>query len=114
MHNSYVFNCLSVKDEGWRFCMLTITYISSCYSVFTVGTIVLLACVSIPNTYSVSLYLQLAMTPIFGWQEVGMNWRVELRYAPRDSGEQCVMTPGTLEMQVLPADSLVSPQNVSC
>ena len=43
-----------------------------------------------------------------------MNWRVELRCASRDSGGLCVMTSGVPEMQWLPADSLVSPQNVGC
>jgi len=52
-------------------------------------------------------HLQLAMIPIFGWWEVGMSWRVEWRCASGDSGEQCVMTPGILQMQVLYADSSV-------
>jgi len=45
------------------------------------------------------------MILIFGWWEVGMSWRVEWRYASRDSGEQFVMTPGISETQVLYADS---------
>ena len=39
--------------------------------------------------------------------------RAEWKCASGDIGGQYVMTPGILEMQVLPADSLVSPQNVS-
>ena len=35
------------------------------------------------------------------------------RCATKESGEQCVMTSGILMTQVLPADSLVSVQNVS-
>ena len=42
-----------------------------------------------------------------------MNLRVELRCATRNSGGQCVMTSGILEMQWLSADSLVSLRNVS-
>ena len=59
------------------------------------------------------LYLQVATTLIFGWWEEGAIWRVEWRYASRDSGGQCAMTFGTLKMQQLSADNLVSTQNVS-
>ena len=38
--------------------------------------------------------------------------RVEWRCACRDSGGQCAVTPGIPEMQLLPADSLVSTQRV--
>ena len=38
--------------------------------------------------------------------------KAEWKCAFGDNGEQYVMTPGISEMQVLPADSLVSPQNV--
>ena len=41
-----------------------------------------------------------------------MSLRAEWKYAFRDSGGQYVMTSGIPEMQVLPADSLVSSQNV--
>ena len=61
----------------------------------------------------VALYLQLATVLIFGWWEEGTILRVEWRCASRDSGGQCVMTTGIPVMQWLPADSLVSPQNVS-
>ena len=43
-----------------------------------------------------------------------MNWRVEWRCASRTSGGGYVKTSGIPEMQWLSADSLVSPQNVSC
>ena len=59
-----------------------------------------------------SLFLQLAMTMIFSWKEVGTILRVEWRCASRESGGLCVMTPGLWEMQWLSADSLVSPHNV--
>ena len=61
----------------------------------------------------VLLHLQVATALIFGWWEEGTILRVELRCASSDSGGQCVMTTGISEMQWLPADSLVSPQNVS-
>ena len=41
-----------------------------------------------------------------------MILRVEWKCAFGDSGGQYVMTSGIPEMQLLPADSLVSPQNV--
>ena len=62
---------------------------------------------------SVYLYLQLATTLIFGWWEEGTVWKVEWRCASEDSGGQCVMMTGIIEMQQLSADSLVSPQNVN-
>ena len=65
------------------------------------------------NAGHVSLHLQFATILIFGWWEEGTILRVELRCASRDSGGQCVMMTGTTVMQWLPADSLVSPQNVS-
>ena len=34
-----------------------------------------------------------------------MIWKVEWRCATRDSGEQCVMTSGISEMQLLSADN---------
>ena len=54
------------------------------------------------------------MTPIFDWQKVGMSWRVEWRCVSREIGGLCAMTPGIPEMQLLPVDSLISLQNVSC
>ena len=57
--------------------------------------------------------MELAKTLIFGWLEERTIWRVEWRCASRDSGGQCVVSPGIGEMRVLPADNLVSPQNVS-
>ena len=62
---------------------------------------------------SVYLYFQVATTLIFGWWEEGTILRVEWRCASRDSGGQCVMMTGIPEMQLLCADSLVSPQNVN-
>ena len=53
------------------------------------------------------------MTLVFGWKEEETNLRVEWRCASRDSGGQCVKTPGTSEMQQLPAHNLVSSQSVS-
>jgi len=47
------------------------------------------------------------MILIFGWWEVEMSWRVDWRCASMDGGEQCVITPGILQMQVLFADSSV-------
>ena len=41
-----------------------------------------------------SLFLQLAMTMIFGWKEEEIILRVEWRCASRGSGGQCVITPG--------------------
>ena len=58
------------------------------------------------------LRLQLVMTMIFGWKEVGTILRVVWKCATRDSGEQCVVTPGIWEMQWLSADSLITPHNV--
>ena len=58
------------------------------------------------------LQLELVTTLIFGWSEEGTIWRVKWRCATRESGGQCVMTPGISEMQWLSVDSLVSPQNV--
>ena len=58
------------------------------------------------------MQLQLVTTLIFDWWEEGAILRVEWRYACRDSGEQCVVTPGIPEMQSLLADSLVLTQRV--
>ena len=55
---------------------------------------------------------QFATTLIFSWKEERTNWKVVWRCASKDSGGQCVIMTGILEMQWLSADSLISPQNV--
>ena len=63
--------------------------------------------------FALNLQLEFATTLIFGWWEDVVIWRVEWKCATGDSGEQCVMTSGISEMQLLSADNSDSIQRVN-
>ena len=82
------------------------------YTIAEFGITIYLGSMVFTATLVAYLQFQFATTLIFGWKEERTVWRVEWRCASRESGEQCVITIGILEMQWLSADSLVTPQNV--
>ena len=59
------------------------------------------------------IYIQCALTMIFGWLEVLPHWKAVWSCATRGSGEQSVMTHLVPPMLVLSADRLGSLRKVS-